>query len=489
MRRGSLTFPLLLIALGVLFLVSNLYPNLRPLELLSRYGPLLLIGWGLLRSIELIMLYQMGRALPAAGLSGGEWLVAFFLILIVGGLAVYQRSPLRFPADRITVRSLEVFGESYERSLSARVAAPSIPRVVVENLRGRVRIRAAGGHEVTVSGRNLLQAFSEAEADRIHQDLGLTAENQNGVVMIRTNQERGPAEVRVSSELDIVVPQAAVIECKGRYGDFEVTGVQGNVQVSSDHASVRLQDLGGSVRLDLRRSDSIRAVNIKGEIEIRGRGNDLEIENVEGPVTIQASYSGELTFRKLSKPLRYESASSRISVERIPGFLRLSRGEIRASQLAGPIRVESKTKDIRLSEFSGPLAIEVDRGDIGLRPGKGFARIDVRTASGEIDLALPEGAKFAIEARASRGEVSNDWGPPFQEQSEGRGASLSGKNGAGPEIVARTNRGSITLRKAGAPEPFADMDEARRPDRFPHGAEPDPPPPRAPRPPSPPLRQ
>ena len=49
MRRGSLFAPLLLIGLGALFLVRNVYPDLQILPYLAKYWPFLLILWGVLR--------------------------------------------------------------------------------------------------------------------------------------------------------------------------------------------------------------------------------------------------------------------------------------------------------------------------------------------------------------------------------------------------------------------------------------------------------
>ncbi len=46
-RRRSVVVPLLLVALGVLFLYTNLRPEVNPWPLVSRWWPLLLIFLGL----------------------------------------------------------------------------------------------------------------------------------------------------------------------------------------------------------------------------------------------------------------------------------------------------------------------------------------------------------------------------------------------------------------------------------------------------------
>src|SRR6202040_2124881 len=53
MRRTSIVAPLLLIALGTLFLARNLYPDLPLVDYLARFWPFVLIAWGVLRLAEI----------------------------------------------------------------------------------------------------------------------------------------------------------------------------------------------------------------------------------------------------------------------------------------------------------------------------------------------------------------------------------------------------------------------------------------------------
>jgi hypothetical protein len=77
-------------------------------------------------------------------------------------------------------------------------------------------------------------------------------------------------------------------------------------------------------------------------------------------------------------------------------------------------------------------------------------RIDAHSASGEVELALPERASFQLEAVAQRGEAVNDFGPEIETQTEGRTATMKGAIGDGPAIRITTERGTISLRKEGS---------------------------------------
>src|SRR3954451_23320252 len=87
MRRGSIAGPLILITVGVLFLISNLRPDLSIVTILGHFWPFLLIGRGLLRLAELAV-WAFGRwPLPTFELSWGEWM--FVVLLSLAGSASF----------------------------------------------------------------------------------------------------------------------------------------------------------------------------------------------------------------------------------------------------------------------------------------------------------------------------------------------------------------------------------------------------------------
>ena len=86
-------------------------------------------------------------------------------------------------------------------------------------------------------------------------------------------------------------------------------GINGNVNINSDNAGVRLENLGGNVQIDTRASDTVRAVDVKGSVELKGRGEDLELQNIAGLVTVNAVYVGEIQLHNLAQPVRWEDPS------------------------------------------------------------------------------------------------------------------------------------------------------------------------------------
>lgn len=455
MRRGSLVFPLILILVGALFLINNFNPALGVFSLVGRFWPYLLIGWGLLRAVEIVTAHQRGQALPQAGITGGEWFIALFIALVGGGFAGYSRFSNDGWANRVGIRGLEMFGESYDFPVNGSIDAAGANRIVIDNLRGNARIVAGDTSQVQVSGRTTVRAYEEAAARKVNEQMALEVVQESGQIIVRTNQAKASGGERISSDIDIVAPKGFAVECRGRYGDFDVSGFQSDVDIRSDNAGVRIEEIGGNVRVDLGRSDIVRATNVKGNIDIKGRGSDLELENIAGTVTVLASYYGDLQFRNIAKQMRYESNNSNVVFERIPGYVRFSRGDLTASRVAGPVRIASNSKDVRIRDFTGDLEIDVNRGDVEVFPGASkLDRIHVKTGNGDIELGLLDASKMSLNARVNRGEIENDFDDSLRVDKEGRGASLKGSIGQGPEVTLNSGRGTILIRKAtpGAPD-------------------------------------
>jgi hypothetical protein len=125
----------------------------------------------------------------------------------------------------------------------------------------------------------------------------------------------------------------------------------------------------------------------------------------------------------------------------------------------------SRSWDVSLTNFTNSLDINLSGGDVDLRPGLlPLAKMDVRSRSGRIELALPQSAKFDLTATSTRGSVDNEFGEPLKLEPSGRrGATLRGSNG-GPAVNISTESGQVTVRSASASESVAP--ERATPDVF-----------------------
>jgi DUF4097 and DUF4098 domain-containing protein YvlB len=474
MRRGSLIGPVILILIGVIFLVNNMMPELPVWQFVADYWPFLLIAWGVIRALEVLFLGFTGRPLPRSGISGGEWILAIFLTVFGSLLFVGHRMGERFPHGRITARGLEILGESYDFSAEAAKAAGKAPKVVIENPRGNARIAGGDVEEIKVTGRTTIRAFDRETAEKVNKECPLEIVVQGDRFVVRTNQDRAHGPNSVSSDLEITVPRGSSIEATGRYGDFDLNSIGGAVSISSDNAGVRLADIDGNARIETKRSDVVRVTNAKGNVEIRGRGNDVDLNNIGGQATVSGSYYGEISFRAVAKPVRFESSQTELRFEAVAGEVRLAHGDLSVDSVTGPVFVRASSKDVRLAGFSNAVEVDVERGDIDIRPSVApAAPITARTRSGNVNISLPASAAFEMEGRTERGEIESFF-DELKITEDGRGAKISGSKGKGPKITLETERGELGVlragdvlprsmtRPAGAPEP-AKAPEAAKP--------------------------
>lgn len=456
MKRGSVIGPLILIGIGGLFLMRNLWPEIPMVDVISRYWPFVLIAWGGLRLIEILLWAIMSKPVPRNGISGGEWMLVFLICIIGGSMYTARHYATWFPTGRAWRGVVMDMGENFDYTLapSEKPCAKNC-RVLIENFRGNAKI--AGSKDATsvkALGHETVRSFQQADADNANKETPLELIEQGDQIIVRTNQDRVSDRMRVSADLDITVPAGSSIEAHGRWGDFDIQNVNGAVDINSDNAGVRLENIGGNVRIDLRKSDIIRAIGLKGNIDLKGRGQDIELQNIGGQVTVGGTYVGQIQLRNLAQPLRYEDPQITLSFEKLPGQVHMGLGEFTAENVIGPMRLNARSRDIQISDFTQSLDLTLERGDIQLRPGKTAPKIEAHTRSGDIDLALPAGARFDLKASTDRGEVHNDYGAPLTVDESHRGATIAGVSAGGsqPQMRLETGRGAVTVRKSASDE-------------------------------------
>jgi DUF4097 and DUF4098 domain-containing protein YvlB len=457
--RGSLTGPLILILVGAVFLIHSLSPNFQIGDLLALYWPYLLIAWGALQLLEVCFRFAADRPLPVNGVSGGGWLLVLFICL-VGFMASEARRTNSWWRMAGFERGMQALGEEHEFSIDPirLPIAHKAPHLVLESFRGSAKISGVDEGGIIVSGHKAIRAFDEGEASQTNAQTPVELLIKGNDVIVRCHQDRARSRTTISTDLEITLPKGASLEATGNGGDFDVSGLGGDVDLSSENAGVRLQTVGGSVKIETRRSDLIRCTDVNGALDLRGHGTDVELAKINGQVTVNGSYTGSLSLRDLAKPVKVTNLRTEFDVQGAPGEIRLERGSLSMRNVIGPTRLNTRATDVTLEDFTNSLELNVDKGDVELRAGHlPLGRMSVRTQSGNIDLALPQSAGFALTASTQHGDIANEFGDALKESAQGRGARLEGTVGSGPDINLTTQRGKITVRKTSGAEVVASL--------------------------------
>jgi hypothetical protein len=410
--RRSIAGPLLVIAVGVLFLLQTITPGFSVGRLVAFYWPYVLIAWGVLQLVEASVYARRGLAAGSFGLSGGSWFVVVVICLVGSGMFQFHHSDHWWNHTGYR-RSVAVFGSEHDYPISlVQKVVGSAPRVVIDGIRGDIKISGVSGTNLQVSGHKTIRAMETAEANRANEATPLEVLVRGNTVTVRCEALGGKDRLPTVANLDLQVPQGASVQVNGMGGDLNLS-------------------------------------SLTGDVDLTGRGGDIELEKIAGKVTVRGHYEGMLSLRDVSHPIHVENMGTHLDVQRAPGEIRIDRGTLSAQNVVGPVKLSTDATDVALREFSEGLELSVDRGDVSLRPLQlPLSKMNIHTRSGNIDLSLPPSSTFTIAANAERGDIENDFGGALTLRNVGRGAHLQGNIGNGPDIHLTTDRGTITVRKS-----------------------------------------
>lgn len=446
MRPRSITGPLILVLIGVVFLLNNLGHNLPVWSLAWDYWPMLLVVLGVIGLVE--VLYHAGRGgAPVRSFGGG----GIFWIIVLVGFFSWAGHRGNVHIGPFTNGGVNILGSDYEYDVNATGASQGVSRLVLDNVHGNISLKGEEGNgDVKVSGRKTIRAFSRTDADRANQQSNIRVDRQGDLLIVHAEDPSGSRMLSVTTDLDITVPKSLDIETRGRTGDFTADGIGGAVDVVSGRGDIRLTNIGKDVKIEASRTGLVRASGVKGNLDVTSHsGNDVQIDNIQGQVTINGEYSGNLEFGQIAKSFHFQSRQSDFRVEKLPGTITMDLSDLKINNALGPVRFKTGSRDVHVTDTTDSLELDLSRGDIEIIQTKTpLPKMDVHTRNGDIALAIPAAAAYEIEGKTHNGDTNNEFGDPFHTDRDGRGGTIKGKAGlSGPQISLETERGTVTVRK------------------------------------------
>lgn len=264
-------------------------------------------------------------------------------------------------------------------------------RVEVDNLKGRIQVRAWERDEVRITG-TLGEGAEKlvVEGDRGH--LVVRVQYPKRIGAWRTDRT-GPSDLRLQVplqadlELDSV---SADIDIAGvAPGELEVETVSGNVVAAAAPKQAQVSSVSGDLRLTLNSGD-VRLETVSGDIVLAGRlDGAVHAETVSGDIAVD---SRGQRLRRLSTGTVSGDAQARVGL--------LDGGQIKAESVSGDIRLRlPRSLSARVSgeSFSGDLQApdaRVHKEEFGpgkrleQRYGSGAGEIRMETFSGDAELVL-----------------------------------------------------------------------------------------------------
>ncbi len=443
-QRQSVFGGLLLILIGVLFLLHHFRPELGIGHLFRIYWPLILIGWGLIKLIENFAPRAPGEARGPI-ISGGEIALLLLLVFAALGLEGYDRVRKQFPGmdmgDMWTENGVPVSEELPPQTI------PSNSTISIRTEEGDVTVFPDDGNQLRVVATKTVSSISEGESRKRAEQISVAIAPQGKLgYAIQPTGISGHGRARV--DFEVHVPKQASIVAKTDKGDINISDLSGTITATSQKGDIEIHDTG-AVTLTMQNGD-VRVNTIKGDVSIKGPGNDVNVGGVTGNATLDGDFYGSVQLENISQTVRFTSSRTSLLIASLPGQIELDSGSLQISDVPGNIRVATRDRDVNVDNTAGRIEIADAHGDVSVslkQPPKD--EINIVDDTGGIDLALPSASTFEISASSRSGDVDSDFeATGLSKQTSGDTTTLNGKLGTrGPKISLATSYGTINLRK------------------------------------------
>jgi hypothetical protein len=380
---------------------------------------------------------------PGAGnITAGEVFLALGLFLLVGIVVAVDIGKSRLPVD---------WSPGDEHSFDIDVAPKAVAadaRITVHNGRGSISVRSSDSAEIRVSGKKNAHAWSETDAKRITDPISVEISRSGNEYDIHpTGVPAGDS--RVSVDLEISVPQKAILAIRNDRGDITVSDIAAPVTINSITGDIEVRDTGGDVNIDSKKGD-VKVSDTKGNVKLSGHGGQVDVVSASGSFTLDGEFYGPIRTEKIAKGVRFVSQRTDLTISQLGGHMEASPGNLEVADVPGSLTVRAQD-DMTIENVTGKLKIDNRKGDVHVRfsaPPK--EDVEINNSSAEIDLSLPESSSFEITGDCSNCGIESEFSDDALKITEHSGDHhIEGKYGAGrgPKILLKTSHGTIAIHK------------------------------------------
>jgi hypothetical protein len=458
-RQRSFAGAVVLIIVGTVFLLGTMRVLSvgRLAHLFANYWPVLLILWGVIKLVEHQQAQRQGTRASGIG-AGGVFLV---IMIVVFGLVANQLERVNWSGLRDEIGDNgdfpNIFGETYNFNDHLEENFPADASLKVINTHGAISVHAADDNKITVVVRKRVGAENQTDADKYNGQTKPTITTIGGLVTVDAKVE-GAGDHAVETDLDISVPRKAPVSITSRRGDVNVSGRGGNVDISTQHADTSVDDISGNVKVSQEKG-SVKIEQVSGDVHVDGRLNEVTVADIKGSVQLDGEFQESVKLERIAKTVTFKSSRTDLELSRITGSLDLDSDELHAEEIAGPVRLTTRSKNIRLDGVSGDVRLQDDNGTVEVVMHQ-LGNVQIDNRNGDVQLSLPDKAGFRVDARTRGGEIQSDF-PELKVNNDEHEAKATGSVGTGSShIVINNEHEGIEIRRASATPPVPPMPPA-----------------------------
>jgi hypothetical protein len=443
--RRSVAGPVVLILLGVVLLLTTMHV-LHPEPLLRWFGtywPAFIILWGVIKLIE----YQQAQkeGVRPSGIGAGG--VVLLIFLTVFGMSATSASRLNLDALREHMsmgdEDFQIFGHTYTYEDQVQQDFPPGASLRIVNDHGAVNLTVSDNNQISVIAHKRINADSQADADKFNPGTKPQISASDRIITLNANTQ-GAGDHSVATDMDVTVPRKVPVVISSRRGDVSVLGRDGDVEITSQRGEVSTSDITGKVTLNIT-GGSARVAQVSSDVSVQGRADDISLADIRGAARLNGEFD-EIKLVKIAGGVSFKSARTDMEFSRLDGDLDMDSGDMRASDLLGPFRLLTRSKDVRLSGVNGDVRLQNENGAVEIHMNK-LGSMQVSNRNSDIQIYLPDKAGFQLDAHSRGGEIESDFEALKIDNGDDR-ATASGSIGTGgPHLVITNEHGGIELRR------------------------------------------
>ena len=445
--RRSIAGPLVLIIIGLLFLLRNFGIRFPIWHFFGHWWPLLLILWGVIKLIEYATAQRQGYR--TSGIGAGA--IVLLVLIVATGVTARHASDYDWSGMRNQIQMDDdlggIFGNAFTFDDTLQQAFPAHGNLRVVCDHGSLNIAPADDNNLRIVVHKKVYAQNQNDANKYNDGTKpqITVTGNSVVLNANTN---GAGEHGVQADMDIFVPRDATLDIASKSGDVTVNDRKADIKVSLQHGDVTVNDSSGAVQINLQKG-SVRASKIVGDLDVEGHIDNVTIDEVAGAVHLNGDFFDDIRLSKIAKTVTFKSSRSDMQIASVPGDLEIAGDEVRGTDLNGPSRLITRSKDIHIENVSGDLQLETTNGDIEVHAADKLplGRISISSKRGDISLVLPPKAGFQVQANTSKGGITSEFDSVKVDETNGS-ARASGAVGNGvSKMQLNTDTGDIRITK------------------------------------------
>lgn len=294
----------------------------------------------------------------------------------------------------------------FDRTLS--VTGPV--RLDLSNPSGDIQITGGAGNQVKIHAEVHARGWAFHDARKTLDDVISNPPIEQRGDTVRIGKDFNGFR-NVSIDYVIQVPDSTEIDASTASGSFTVRKLHGPVKLNSASGAIRVEHVERSVQIH----------SASGSVVVADLGEDLRVSSASGSISA-ANVKGDVRVHSLS-------GSTDVSA---PG------GRVEADTASGSIEVRGAGNDVKSHSASGRITVQGNPS--------GTSYWSLKTASGSINISVPSSSAFHLSAEAISGQIRT--AIPIVIEEQGKHSLRARVGDGGGRVEIRTASGEINVRSS-----------------------------------------